>query len=125
MTETSIPATSEQRHKDFIDGLKLFHELFKHLTSLSAGSLLLLATLLDRLFQSPTWTPLIGVAFVGFAVSLVGSIASMIAFARATQMSGDIETKNTVYVPSVVAALAGFAVGLGGLSVFSLKNFYN
>ena len=46
----AIPTSpsDEQRHKDKIEGAKTFYDLFKHVTTLSTGSLLLMSTLLKR-----------------------------------------------------------------------------
>lgn len=126
MTTSDLHPTDEQQHKDFIEGLKVSYDLFKHLTTLSTGSILLLATLLEKFFKAPSWTPLIGLIFIGFSAALVGSLAMMYLFARAIGKSGLVNDATLVSlgVAGFVGSVFGFLSGIGALVAFTLKNFY-
>jgi len=68
-----------------IDAIKLGFETTKQLIALNAGSIVIIGTFLSDIFPSKHGTLagpfyiklLVGVAFVGFGVSLVGSIVGM------------------------------------------------
>ncbi len=118
--------SEEQQHNDFIESLKLSYDLFKHVTTLSTGSLLLLATLLDKFFKAPEWSFLIGVTFTAFLISLVGSLALMFTLSRTIAGSGEVSDPiDRLGVFGVISSVGGFILGFGTLIAFTLKNFYS
>jgi hypothetical protein len=127
MSESAATHLSvEQRHKDKIEGFKLFYDSFKHTTTLATGSLLLLATLLEKFFRAPQWTWLIGATFLLFILSLVGSMVTMIAYGNKIANSDvDSDDANSIGPWGVVLALGGFLLGLMALVAFTLRNFYS
>jgi hypothetical protein len=116
----------EQKHKDEIEGLKLFYDTFKHLTTLSTASLLLLATLLEKFFKAPLWTILIGVTFFALIVSLVAALSAMLAYGSLIHSSEDQDARymKVLGIGGIVGALGGYLVGIIALVAFTLKNFY-
>lgn len=66
---------------DFTEGMKLYHETFKQLTTLTTGSILLVAAFLNTLFESPQARWLITAAFLLFIISTLASVLLMILFA--------------------------------------------
>jgi putative intracellular protease/amidase len=124
MTTKSTKISEEQRHKDHIDGLKTFFETLKHVTTLSAGSILLLATLLEKIFKTPSWRPLIAVIFLFFAVSLIFSVFGMWSAAHFIRASGEDEVDIArLSMACAIGSLGGFLFGFVALIAFSLKNF--
>jgi Mn2+/Fe2+ NRAMP family transporter len=69
------------------EGSKLFHDTFKHLTTLSTGSVVLIATFFER-FKSLHWKSLASLALVGFIVSTVGSVLLMLFLAKDVAIMG-------------------------------------
>lgn len=116
----------EQKHKDEIEGLKLFYDTFKHLTTLSTASLLLLATLLEKFFKAPLWTTLIGVTFFALIVSLVSALSAMLAYGSFIHSldNRDARYVKVLGIGGIVGALGGFIVGIIALVTFTLRNFY-
>ena len=105
------------------EGLKLFYDVFKHLTTLSSGSILVLVTFLGRAGQQPAFRPLVALSFIGFLVASVASIIVMLSTARTirrNEMTDQLPdlTGNLAYLVAVV----GFAVGVISLSIFGYKN---
>ena len=102
---------------------KLAHDYLKHLATLNTGSLLLVVTFLDKLFDSPQWLFLAGAAIVCF---LIGVAATVLA------QAGVLENMHKKGEPwGVLAAAVGFLGAWGGLLAgltsvvaFSLKNLY-
>ena len=125
MSEDKDINMTEAKRKSFLEGHKLFHDTFKHLTTLSTGSILILATLLEKLFKFPTWKILIPIAFAGFIVSVIGSVLTMIMLAYALQAHGEpSDTETNVGASGMFTALLGFFIGILSLIIFTVKNFY-
>lgn len=125
MSESDKHPTDEQRHKDLIEGLKSLYDFFKHMTTLSTGSLLLLATLLEKFFKAPSWSALIGLTFVGFIGSLVCSLVMMVLVSHYIATSGESEgAVDTVSNFGSIGAAGFFMCGVASLVIFSLRNFY-
>jgi len=126
-----------------LEGHKLDHDTYKHLTTLSTGSMLLLATFLEKVFQKPSWKFLVTAAFVSFIVSVGASVWAMSvssfqihALAGAAFRVGiidrevperefDVKFERNIVLTTVVTmtlAWGGFLVGIGALAVFTIKN---
>lgn len=105
------------------EGLKLFYDVFKHLTTLSSGSILVLVTFLSRAGDQPAFRPLVAISFLGFLSSSVASVIVMLSTARTIRREERTDqlpdkTGNFAYIVAVV----GFAVGVLSLSIFGYKN---
>jgi hypothetical protein len=104
------------------EGLKLFYEVFKHLTTLSSGSVVVLVTFHEKLNQ-PSWRPLMSMSFLGFTIATVGSIIVMLSTARTIRRNEQTDqlpdkTGNVGYRITAV----GFAVGIISLCLFGMRN---
>ncbi len=64
MLQERLAAPPQDSPSNFTEGSKLLHDTFKHLTTLSTGSILLMVTLIQNLFKDKE---LQGMAFMGFA----------------------------------------------------------
>jgi amino acid transporter len=108
-----------------LEGLKHWFDFFKHLTTLSTGTIVILATFLEKLFTYPRWNTLIGVSFGGFAVCLVFAVLSMAMYARAISESGNLGKREArAGIVFIAVCSTGFLVGAVSLVIFSLRNFY-
>jgi hypothetical protein len=83
-------STSTSDESDLVPGelLKVTIDFLKHVTTLSSGSILLLATFLEKLFQHPHLTFLIAISFASFALSIIGAFTSIIMLLGAEKASG-------------------------------------
>ena len=120
------------------EGYKLYFETFKHLTTLNTASILILATLLDKVVKHPQSAYLIPLSLSAFLLSIVCCAGAMMFFAKMTgelshiDMSLDADeawrTKNREFrkMPlagvSIVFGGAGFIFGLLCLVIFVVKN---
>lgn len=119
----------EIRRQTVIEDNKLLFEAMKHLTTLSTGSILLLVTFLDRLFTTNReWLGLVAVALVGFMVSILTAVSSLI---QISNLLTTFTVKPDEYVGSVktsrgfiICSEITFLVGVVGLAIFALKNLY-
>lgn len=60
-----------------VEGNKMSYDWFKHLTTLSTGSVLLVATLFQTVFTNQLWSWLVGVALIFFLLAALGSALAM------------------------------------------------
>ncbi len=115
----------EQQFQRELASYQQEQDFLKHLTTLNTGSILLLVTFLEKLFNKPEWQELIGVAFLSFGVSIVGCLTIHFWSIIDVEDGSEIEiTKICVFFRRVLAILAfgGFLIGLISLIVFALKN---
>jgi hypothetical protein len=104
---------------------KLRYDTYKHLTTLSTGSILLLVTFLEKLFVRPTWKGLVIVAFCLFVITVLASLVVMnitVGFIREIEIEKRDEKQGGVFV---AIALISFLLGISSLIVFAVKNLYN
>src|SRR5262249_52284859 len=110
----------EIKEKRYVEGEKLLFDLFKHLTTLNTGSILLMVALLEKLFKENVhWKALVGVSFIAFIFSMAYAINSMSGIGLALQE--DKNAKKT-YKVNMLISLTAFATGIFSLMAFALKN---
>jgi len=114
----------EKEKTDFRESLKLRFELFKHLTTLSTGSLLLMLVLLEKLFKTPEWKGLIVVAFISFLYSIICSLISMNLIARQLKFGESSDAHNERQAGMDSLSFIAFIIGLASIGVFVVKNIF-
>ncbi len=77
------------------ESFKLGYDLFKHITTLSTGTLLILITFLEKLFQNPSWKFLVSVSFVSFIITIIFSIVIMFFLTQEIADFGKLEENET------------------------------
>jgi hypothetical protein len=119
-----LQISDEQRHRDRIDGLKMYFDLLKQVTTLSAGSAVLIATLVDRLFPAPKAKLLIAFSLLGFLLALGAAIFGMAGYAAKTRFSNprNYDEIRDMGIGSTATTLVSFVVGVGSLAVFAVIN---
>ena len=109
-------------------GQTLLYDTCKHLTTLNTGSIVVLATFLEKFFPKPKdreWDFLVAVVFSAFITSMVSSVATMLALSRNIFYLRDAtETGTRTGAVSVCISVAAFIAGIVALIVFVLKNYY-
>ncbi len=126
IVDEPIQYTVKQKARE--EGRKLQYDFFKHLTTLSTGSILLSVTFLEKLFTQPHWKILIAFSFGLFGLSILSSIITMIMLSALVLHFGETyqHTKgiNRILRFSFTCAGAGFISGILCFIVFALKNLY-
>jgi hypothetical protein len=110
------------REKANEEANKLFYDVFKHLTTLSTGSILILATFLESFFTDPQWKALIVVSLVSFIVCIVSAVLMM--FFQAGAVLVLKEQTNRVEKTSFFVTMASFLLGIISFVAFAVVNFY-
>ncbi len=104
---------------------KLYFESMKHLTTLNTGSILLLVTMMEKLFKSPRWWGLIVGSLASFTVSIVCSVSSMLQSANYVKWEGRIQSvESAIKDLMYYIALITFVLGIVCLIVFTTKNLF-
>ena len=120
---TDIDSTnSREPSMAFQESFKLLYDLFKHITTLSTGTIIVLATFLEKLFPNPIWMPLVIVTFVGLIVSLVSALCAMPYMALHVRETISRQMGLRV-LKIVVICYLGFLVAILSLTIFSIRNF--
>ena len=61
-----------------IEPTKLTYDLYKQLITLSTGSIVIMITLIDKVFKQPQWRAAIVVSLVAFGLSIVSCTALLV-----------------------------------------------
>lgn len=59
------------------DASKLDHDTYKHITTLSSASLILVATFLEKTFQHPSYKSLAIISMLSFLLSIITAVFAM------------------------------------------------
>jgi hypothetical protein len=111
----------------YLEAGKLYSEYLKHITTLAAGSLILLTTLIEKIFSQYDYKWALVVSLVSLLISIISSVVSFTALAISYQFweEGDTPQRwldDTAGVSFLLSFLS-FAVGMLFLGVFSITNF--
>ena len=111
--------------KAFEEGLKSFYDLFKHITTISTGSIVLIITFLERLFTNPAWKGLMTASFAFLTLSVVASLTAMFFLSRAIALLGKTPKRAQPFFDgSMIVTITSFLLGIICLVVFAIKNLY-
>jgi len=125
MPKDELAHLSAEQRRARQEGQKLLYDSIKHLTTLSTGSVLILATFLEKFFKEPEWKALIALAFVGFIASMLFAFATMLALSKSIfSLEEKTESGSRSGAIFLRLSILSFLIGIISLVSFSLKNFY-
>lgn len=101
---------------------KLQYDIYKHLTTLSTGSILLLITFLEKLFSRPLWKWLVPVALCCLFASVFFSFVVMNILASYVRDMGKDDRYIRINLAIIFISLGLFSLGILSLIVFAVKN---
>ena len=116
---------SDRQFQRKLESYRAERDFYKHLTTLSTASVVLIATFLAKVFPNPEWKNLIDISLSGFAISVVGC-AVMYALAvldtdSELSLHKQMPTQWVGWLP-MTAGLGGFFVGIASLAAFAIHN---
>lgn len=99
-------------------------EYLKHLSTLSTGSIVLIATFLDKLFTQPIWKVSVIISLVGFLVSVISSVVAYTLIMHYEFPGSDYIEININRIGRTVLYFTwtGFLVGIASLAIFAVVN---
>jgi hypothetical protein len=101
---------------------KLQYDIYKHLTTLSTGSILLLITFLEKLFSRPLWKWLVPVALCCLFASIFFSFVVMNILASYVREMGADQRFVKRNLVIIFIDLGLFSLGILSLIAFAVKN---
>jgi hypothetical protein len=104
-----------------IEQVKLIHEHTKHLTTLSAGSIVVVTTFHEKLGTAGSWRFLFPIALCGLVVSILAGLVAQIGVIDFAVPEHDRTDKSTG-IAFIVSWIA-FAVSMLAFAAFGAKNF--
>ena len=110
-----------------IEIYKLEFEYLKYITTICTGSVLVVITFLEKLFQNPEWKAAIAVSLCSFLLSIIICAFSQASIIEKASEKNDLSWRNKVQkftVGLIFSALITFLVGVISLVVFGLKNLF-
>jgi hypothetical protein len=102
------------------------YEYLRHLMTLDAGALVLVASLIEKVFVQPVQRAAIGFAVSAFFASLLcGSVAYLVLLVNGPRVGALRMSSSERRVAALTATttLLGFLLGMGGLAWFFLANW--
>lgn len=123
-TNSSQTSSQNAEQKAHEEAWKLRYDTYKHLTTLSTGSILLLVTFLEKLFNKPLWKGLVVVALCLFLTSILASLFAMNVLASAVQNMGMSRKEEAFSGIIIFVAWSGFLFGIISMIIFAVKNLY-
>ena len=83
-SETLRELNAEQKAQQ--ESFKLLFEVYKHITTLSSGTIIILTTFLEKLFRTPKAVHLVPISMSCFLLSIIFSLSTMAQLAIAQQI---------------------------------------
>jgi hypothetical protein len=117
--------TDEETHKLWTERMKSLYDLNKHVTTLSTGTLLLMAGLFEKVFKQPVFKILAAISFFLFAAVVVCSVISMLGLSLYSPRT--FRTANDpvdLGIKALVTALILFIAAIVVFTGFALLNLY-
>ncbi len=90
MDKTSKDSYTKQE-KATEESIKLIYDLFKHITTLIIGIVLILITFLEKLFQNPSAEFLVSISFVCFIVTIISALITMAFMVQGVADLGELD----------------------------------
>jgi hypothetical protein len=116
---------SDRQFQRKLESYRAERDFYKHLTTLSTASVVLIATFLVRVFPDPEWKELVNVSLSGFAVSVVGCAVmyalSVLDTDSELSLHKQMPTRWVSWLP-MTAGLGGFFIGIATLAAFAIHN---
>lgn len=106
------------------ESAKMYFEYLRHITTLSTGSIILIATFLEKLFKYPRWKPLVIVSLGGFMVSVLSSVVQYTVMLMTLRKNQVESTKWEILLGLVSLGFTwiGFLIGIISLAIFAIRN---
>lgn len=129
MSETKT--TNSSWHVSHGEHFKSLFDYLKHLSTLATGSILLIATFLEKLFKEPLWSWCVGISVSALFLSLVASLVAysitVLNFPRNDHGKGSAsmsELEKNLFAGGIIITWLSFLIGIGTMALFFLVNWF-
>ena len=106
-----------------IERYKSLFDYIKHLTTLSTGSVVVLATFLEKIFQTPQWKQLAAISIFCFTASVIASIITYTFYFLSFPTGKPVPIwAGTTGTYSLIITWISFIAGVILWTIFTMKN---
>lgn len=95
-----------------LETYKLVFDFMKHLTTLSSGSILILITMLEKVFRESPPATYIQMSFGGFCISIVTAVVAMMLLSMNAADGALTEGERNVFAAAASIAAVSFSLGI-------------
>lgn len=109
-----------------VEGLKLWYDTMKHLTTICTGTLVLLVSFVEKIFRENTkWKFLFPIVLMLLLLSVLSALFCMLYLSEVISDSeGEIDVEKEKWlIKCYLISLASFFLGLLALVIFTIANF--
>jgi len=122
MSEQHTPELAKEILNSSRESHKLVYDIFKHITTLASGTIIVLATFIEKVFKTPVWIPLVVITFVGLILAVASALAAMTFMAK--QVRNPVVVDQAHWAVKATALCVGsFLMALICLTIFTIRNF--
>ena len=111
----------ENAARAFEEGSKLFHDTFKHITTLTTGSIVLLVTFFGN-YKEMHWKGLAIVALTGFIISTIGAVLLMMFLSKDVSIRGVTTSRDWLFTVGAWITSIVFVISIFSLALFAIRN---
>ena len=115
-----------KQDSNLIEGVKLLYDYMKHLTTLSVGSIVVLATFLGSASSTARSKGLAITALVCFVICIVGNVVAACIYAMKAEY-GDFSyikgTRQNIAAPAFFISILAFVIAMISLAAFAITNY--
>lgn len=106
-----------------IEAQKALLDYCKHLTTLSTGSIVIVAGFIEKVFPSPQWKLLTAISLICFMISILGAIIehTVLLINFPPKLKLKLWT-GVLGGMGLFLAWGGFLIGIFSLAIFAVKN---
>ena len=110
------------------EGWKLIFDLYKHIATISAGSILLIATFYEKIIKDPNSVSrnvkfLVQVSLIGFIGSILTSTVVMYFYTKTVRKRGEgLDKYRSEKDTATVLCIIFFRAGIISLAIFTIAN---
>ena len=121
-----MSADSDKAKDRILDTIRFWQDTFKHLTTLSSGAIVILATFLDK-SGNPSRLWLVGAIFALLILSVISSVVALVwlSLSHMGVVTGGGNPHRSMRLVSIceILSMASFILGLVALAVFVVSRF--
>ena len=129
---TQQPTVASEWHSSHSEHAKAIFEYLKHLSTLTTGSILLITTFLEKLFKSPQWPWLVGLAVGSLFLCLVSCTATYSVLLSKFPRNDRVLTASSLsrleiflYAGGMWVAWFTLLLGIGAIALFFLVKWFD
>lgn len=112
----------EIAHHRAVEARRVLHDYLKHVATLSTGSILIIVTFLEKLSEQPTWTWLVAVTIIAFAICIIATIVAQVGNFESLTIKVEPDELNNLTFIAMLLTWACFSIGVISMVIFGVAN---